>query len=103
MTKANHLSITPLNPTIGAVVAGIDLRDGHSDGVIEDVRAALLAHKVLFFEDQDLTPAQQRDFAARLAKCTSTPSIRPTTPCRRSWCWTTERPIPPTTTTGTPT
>ncbi len=68
MAKANHLTITPLNPTIGAVVGGIDLRDDHSDGVIEDVRAALLAHKVLFFEDQTLTAPQQRDFAARFGE-----------------------------------
>ena len=68
MAKANHLTITPLNPTIGAVVGGIDPRDDHSDGVIEDVRAALLAHKVLFFEDQTLTAPQQRDFAARFGE-----------------------------------
>ena len=65
MTRATALSITPLNPTIGAVVGGIDLAAAPSDAVIADIRAALLAHQVLFFENQVLTPTSQRDFAAR--------------------------------------
>ena len=67
MPKANHLAIEPLNPTIGAVVRGVDLRE-LPDAVVEDIRAALLAHQVLFFEDQALTPAQQRDAAARFGE-----------------------------------
>jgi taurine dioxygenase len=68
MTRANHLAVAPLGPVIGAVVSGLDLRDDHADAVIDDSRAALLAHKVLFFEDQDLNPAQQRDFARRFGE-----------------------------------
>jgi taurine dioxygenase len=68
MTRANHLAVAPLGPVIGAVVSGLDLRDDHADAVIDDIRAALLAHKVLFFEDQDLNPAQQRDFARRFGE-----------------------------------
>jgi len=68
MTRANHLAVAPLGPVIGAVVSGLDLRDDHADPVIDDIRAALLAHKVLFFEDQDLSPAQQRDFARRFGE-----------------------------------
>ncbi len=68
MARANHLTVTPLNPTIGAVVSGIDLAEAHTDAVIADVRAALLAHKVLFFEDQRLTAPAQRDFAARFGE-----------------------------------
>ena len=63
MSRSNHLTIRPLNPTIGAVVSGVDLREGPGDGVIDDLRGALLAHQVLFFEDQDLSAKQQRDFA----------------------------------------
>ena len=68
MTKSNHLAVDPLNPAIGAIVSGVDLRDDHADGVIEDIRAALLAHQVIFFEDQSLTVTQQRDFAARFGE-----------------------------------
>lgn len=58
-------AVEPLNPTIGAVVRGVDLSQKLSDATIGDIRRALLKHDVLFFEDQILTSAQQRDFAAR--------------------------------------
>lgn len=64
MAQSNLLSIEPLNPTIGAVLRGVDLRE-LSDAAVEDIRAALLKHQVVFFEGQALTPAQQRDAAAR--------------------------------------
>ncbi|HTQ14874.1 MAG TPA: taurine dioxygenase [Rhizomicrobium sp.] len=56
---------TPLTPTIGAVIGDIDLAKRPSDEAIAGIRAALLKHKVIFFEDQHLTPAQHRDLAAR--------------------------------------
>jgi len=59
------LRTRPLTPAIGAVVEGLDLRGPLSDGVIDAIEAALGDRLVLFFEDQSLTPAQQRDFAAR--------------------------------------
>ena len=68
MSRANHLAVRPLNPTIGAVVSGLDLRDAPSDGVVDDLRGALLRHQVLFFEDQTLSAAEQRDFAARFGE-----------------------------------
>jgi taurine dioxygenase len=68
MSGSNRMSVTPLNPTIGAVIGGLDLADDHADGVIDDIRGALLDHKVLFFEDQDLSPERQRDFAARFGE-----------------------------------
>jgi len=68
MTRTNHLGIRPLNPTIGAVVSGVDLREDTPDGVIDDLRGALLARQVLFFEDQNLDARQQRDFAARFGE-----------------------------------
>ena len=68
MPLANHLAVRPLNPTIGAVISGVDLRDDLATGVIDDMRASLLAHRVLFFEGQSLTPREQRDFAARFGE-----------------------------------
>lgn len=58
-------SIEPLTPTIGGVVHGVDLSANLADATIGEIRRALLKHDVLFFEDQKLTPRQQRDFAAR--------------------------------------
>lgn len=57
--------VTPLTPTIGAVIGGIDLSQRLDDEQFGEVRAALLAHQVIFFEDQHITPVQHRDFAAR--------------------------------------
>jgi taurine dioxygenase len=65
MPKLPNLAITPLSPTLGARVEGIDLSQPLSGDAIIEIRQALLKHEVLFFEDQDLTPLQQRDFAAR--------------------------------------
>lgn len=65
MTRSNVLEIEPLSPAIGAVLRGVNLAEPASDDLIGDIRAALLRHQVIFFEGQDFTPTQQRDFAAR--------------------------------------
>jgi taurine dioxygenase len=59
------LQIRPLTPTIGAVIERVDLGQGVSADLAEALRQALLAHQVIFFENQHLTPVQHRDFAAR--------------------------------------
>ena len=62
------ITISALTPTIGAVIHGIDLAKRPDDDDIAAIRAALLRHKVIFFEDQHITPVQHRDFAARFGK-----------------------------------
>jgi taurine dioxygenase len=62
---AVKLTATPLTPAIGAVIEGLDLRGPLSEGQIGEIVAALDDRLVLFFENQSLTPVQQRDFAAR--------------------------------------
>jgi taurine dioxygenase len=57
-----------LTPAIGAVVKGIDLSAPLSSSDVAQIRAALDDRLVLFFEGQNLTPAQQRDFAARFGE-----------------------------------
>lgn len=60
-----RLKTTPLTPAIGAVVEGIDLAGPLEEEAIGEIGAALDERLVLFFQDQSLTPVQQRDFAAR--------------------------------------
>ncbi len=60
-----RLTVTPLTPTIGALIGGVDLAVRLDDEQLSQVNAALLAHQVIFFEDQHITPVQHRDFAAR--------------------------------------
>src|SRR3569833_1195316 len=64
----SRFQIRPLSPTIGAVVEGVDLAQRLDDEQLAQIRAALLKHKVIFFEDQHITPVQHRDFAARFGE-----------------------------------
>lgn len=65
MSRSGPLQIQVLSPAIGALVKGVNLAEPASDDLIGEIRSALLAHKVIFFEGQDFTPGQQRNFAAR--------------------------------------
>lgn len=57
--------VQELGPAIGALVSGINLSQPLSDDARDALLAALLKHHVLFFENQPITPAEQRDLAAR--------------------------------------
>jgi len=59
------MKVAPLGPAIGALVEGIDLAQPLTDRDHDVVHGALLVHHVLFFENQPVTPQQQRDLAAR--------------------------------------
>jgi taurine dioxygenase len=60
-----RFSLRPCSPTIGAEVAGVDLREPLDDELFAELDRALLEWKVLFFRDQHLTGRQHRDFAGR--------------------------------------
>jgi len=62
------LSVTRLTPTIGAIVDGVRLNEPLSDDAFVKINDALVTHQVLFFRDQNLTPLQHRNFAARFGK-----------------------------------
>jgi taurine dioxygenase len=61
------LSIRPLNPTIGAEVAGVDLAAPLEASTVAALRQALLDHLVLFFRDQPMTPEEQFRFSEYFA------------------------------------
>ncbi len=67
-TVADRITVTPLSPTIGALIGNVDLGTDLDDRAIERITQALLSHQVIFFEDQHLTPQQQRDFATRFGQ-----------------------------------
>ena len=52
------LDIRPLAGAIGAEVCGVDLSRDLDDRTIVEIRHAWLAHLVIFFRGQDLSPAQ---------------------------------------------
>jgi len=57
--------VAPLTPAVGGVVSGLNLSRPLSEGVVSKLREALSERHVLFFENQELHPAAQRDFAVR--------------------------------------
>ena len=64
------LDVRPLAGNIGAEIHGVDLRDDLDDAVVDEIRATLLAWKVVFFRNQATTPAQQIAFGRRFGDVT---------------------------------
>jgi taurine dioxygenase len=59
------LTITPLQPTIGAEIGGIDLRQPLRAVLRDEIKAALLKHRVIFFRDQHIDREQHIAFAGQ--------------------------------------
>jgi taurine dioxygenase len=78
MTKqdGSQLDIRPLSPMIGAEIHGLNLGEPQDDATIAAVRAALNAHRVIFFRDQDLTQEQHVAFGRRFGAL----EVHPATP-----------------------
>ncbi|MGH8637965.1 MAG: TauD/TfdA dioxygenase family protein, partial [Burkholderiales bacterium] len=63
--KRQSLELNPLTGAMGAEIRGIDLSRASDDETFGAVHQALLEYGVIFFRDQDITPAQQTAFARR--------------------------------------
>ncbi|WP_081437941.1 TauD/TfdA dioxygenase family protein [Pseudofrankia asymbiotica] len=64
------LDVRPLSGYIGAEIFGVDLRQPLEPAVVAEIRATLLKWKVVFFRDQDITPAQQVAFGRQFGEVT---------------------------------
>jgi len=64
----DHFKVAPVSGALGAEIEGIDIASPLSDGVIADIRQALLDHLVIFFRDQDLSPEAQIAFSKRFGE-----------------------------------
>lgn len=60
-----HFELRRVTPHCGAEVRGLDLSRELDPAQVQSLHAALAEHCVLFFENQELTPAQQK----RLGEC----------------------------------
>jgi len=60
------LTIRPLTPTVGAELEGVDLRRRLTHEEVDAIEEALLAHGVVFFRNQELTPEQHLAFARQM-------------------------------------
>ena len=58
--KRHDLEFKKVTPYCGAEVAGLDLSQPLDGQTVESLTAALAEHCVLFFQNQELTPAQQK-------------------------------------------
>src|SRR5215218_5694497 len=65
--RSNSIEVRPIAGALGAELHGIDL--AHlSDEDFSDVHDAFLAHQVIFFREQTLTPVEQIGFAKRFGE-----------------------------------
>ncbi len=62
---SQDLNIRRVAGALGAEISGVDLSQALPDETIAAIRRALVEHQVIFFCDQDLTPAQQVAFGRR--------------------------------------
>lgn len=63
--QGKALDIVPLTGALGAELLGIDLARDLNDDSFAVIHKALIDHGVIFFRDQNITPAQQTAFAQR--------------------------------------
>jgi taurine dioxygenase len=64
----SHIRVEQVGATLGAEISGVDLREPLDDATFAELERALLAFKVLFFRDQDLSPAQHAAFGRRFGE-----------------------------------
>jgi alpha-ketoglutarate-dependent taurine dioxygenase len=69
------LTIEPVSGAIGAAVGGVDLSGPLDESTVADIRNAFLAHHVLFFSDQDLSPEAQVRFGRRFGELDTHPFV----------------------------
>jgi taurine dioxygenase len=70
------MKIVKVAGALGAEVHGVDLRQPLSSSLAQDIRQALLDNLVIFFRDQDLTPAQFMDFAQAMGEPVEYPFVK---------------------------
>lgn len=76
--RSSPLIVKPLEPTIGAEISGVDLGQPLSIELRDEIKAALLKHRVIFFRDQPINHDQQVAFARQFGKIYAHPSTRET-------------------------
>lgn len=74
--RSQSLEIRPIAGALGAEIGGVDLSQDLSDDTIAEIRQALLDHLVIFFRDQNITPAQHLAFAKRFGETVEYPLVK---------------------------
>src|SRR3984885_12398959 len=69
------ITVRPLQPTIGAEIGGGDLARPLGAAARDEIKAAILRYKVVFFRDQDLDRDQHAAFARQFGPLYVHPSV----------------------------
>jgi taurine dioxygenase len=56
------ITVRPIAPALGAEISGVDLSQPLGNQAFQEIHDALMAHQVIFFRDQDITPEQHVAF-----------------------------------------
>ena len=67
VTEYRHIDAVPLAAAMGAEIRGVSVRD-MTDEAFAEVEAALFRHKMVYFRDQQLSPADQEAFSLRFGE-----------------------------------
>lgn len=74
-SASGTITVRPLQPTIGAEIGGVDLGRPLSTAARDEIKAAVLQYKVVFFRDQDVDRDQHAAFARRFGPLYVHPSV----------------------------
>lgn len=66
--RNSRLEVRPLAGAIGAELFGVDIAADLDDGMVGEIRQALLDHCVIFFRNQELSIQRQKAFARRFGE-----------------------------------
>ena len=72
----HRIAVEALSPALGAEISGVALDQALADAVAAEIRAAFLAHHVIFFRDQSLTPEQFLRFAGAMGEPSEYPFVK---------------------------
>jgi taurine dioxygenase len=73
---SSPIGVHPIAGALGAEISGVDLSVDLDDATVAALRGAWLGHLVLFFRDQDLSPARFLAFARRFGEVVEYPFVR---------------------------
>jgi taurine dioxygenase len=71
-----HITVQPIAGALGAEIGGVDLAHAIDDDTLAEIRRAWLAHLVVFFRDQPLTPDEFLAVAHRIGTPVEYPFVR---------------------------
>jgi taurine dioxygenase len=70
------VEVLPIAGALGAEISGVDLSKDLADDTVAAIRRAWLEHLVIFFRDQDLSPARFLEFGRRFGNPIEYPFVR---------------------------